>query len=432
MEIKIKGKRKLNAKIIIPSDKSISHRSIMIASLANGKSIIKNFLNSEDCLATLDCFRKMGVDIVQNENQIVIKGKNFLLEKSDSILDCKNSGTTARILSGILATQPFESILDGDDSLRKRPMKRVADPLYQMGAQFTFINNEGNLPMKIKGGSLKAIQYQMPVSSAQVKSAIIFAALRAEGITTIIENSKSRDHTERMLTSAGVNINVKFENNQNIIQIEPCEMLYPIDLDVPSDLSSAAFFIVMAIINKHSEIIIENVLLNPTRTGIIEVLKKMGANIEIVNQENKSGEITGTIIAKSSNLKGVIVNPNIIPSMIDEIPILSVAAAFADGTTIIDGIEELRYKESDRIKTICSMLKSFGADVEELQNGLIIHGAKDYKPAVVNSFKDHRIAMSASIFASAIKGESTILDAECVSISYPNFYKTFYENSQEC
>ncbi len=432
MNVKIDGRRKINSNVTVPSDKSISHRSIMIGSLAKGVTEIENFLFSDDCLATINCFKNLGTDIEIRNDKIIVKGNDFNLFAPKQILDCQNSGTTTRLLLGILSTQEFESILTGDSSLKKRPMKRVTLPLSQMGAEFEFLEKEDFLPIKVKGSKkLKPIEYTLPIPSAQVKSALIFASLRAEGKSVIKESPKSRDHTELMLKHAGANIKSWEEDGVYTVEILPSQVS-SIKIKIPSDISSAAFFIVLALICEGSSVVIENCILNPTRTGIIDVLKQMGADIRIEDVENRNGELVGKIIARSSNLKGVKVDKNDIPRIIDEIPILAVAAAFAEGKTTIDNASELRVKESDRIKTTVQMLKSFGADCYELEDGLEIIGSREkLKSAVVNSYKDHRIAMAASIMACAVEGESTILDAECASISFPNFYDILFSSTKK-
>lgn len=432
MNVKIDGRRKINSNVTVPSDKSISHRSIMIGSLAKGVTEIENFLFSDDCLATINCFKNLGTDIEIRNDKIIVKGNDFNLFAPKQILDCQNSGTTTRLLLGILSTQEFESILTGDSSLKKRPMKRVTLPLSQMGAEFEFLEKEDFLPIKVKGSKkLKPIEYTLPIPSAQVKSALIFASLRAEGKSVIKESPKSRDHTELMLKHAGANIKSWEEDGVYTVEILPSQVS-SIKIKIPSDISSAAFFIVLALICEGSSVVIENCILNPTRTGIIDVLKQMGADIRIEDVENRNGELVGKIIARSSNLKGIKVDKNYIPRIIDEIPILAVAAAFAEGKTTIDNASELRVKESDRIKTTVQMLKSFGADCYELEDGLEIIGSREkLKSAVVNSYKDHRIAMAASIMACAVEGESTILDAECASISFPNFYDILFSSTKK-
>ncbi|WAM31040.1 3-phosphoshikimate 1-carboxyvinyltransferase [Caldicellulosiruptor naganoensis] len=432
MNVKIEGRRKIKAKINIPPDKSISHRSIMIGSLARGTTEVENFLFADDCISTIECFKKLGVEIETKNGKVIVKGKNYNLSAPEQQLYCGNSGTTTRLLLGILSTQEFEAILDGDNSLRKRPMKRVTQPLSQMGANFEFLEREDFLPIKVKGKNLlKPIDYILPVSSAQVKSALIFAALKAEGMSIIKEKPMSRNHTELMLKSAGANIKTSFEDKFYKIEVLPSS-LEALKIKVPSDISSAAFFIVLALICEDSEVIVENCILNHTRTGIIDILKQMGADISIEDVQIQNGELVGTIVAKSSSLQGVSVDKDDIPRIIDEIPILAVAAAFADGKTIIDNASELRVKESDRIKTTIEMLKSFGAECYELENGLEIIGSKNkLKAGIVDSYNDHRIAMAGAVMACAVEGESTILNAECASVSFPNFYEILFEHSRK-
>lgn len=433
MNITIDGKRKINSSIKIPPDKSISHRSIMIGSMAKGLTEIENFLFAEDCISTINCFKKLGVEINIKNDKVYVKGRDFAFSSSSDVLYCGNSGTTARLSLGILSTQNFEAVLDGDNSLRKRPMKRITNPLSSMGTQFDFLLEEGYLPIKIRGkkNGLLPIEYTLPVASAQVKSALIFAALRAEGKSTLKESPISRNHTELMLQSAGANIKTVFEDDFYRIEVLPGS-LEGIKISIPSDISSAAFFIVLALICEDSEVQIDNVILNPTRTGLLDVLKAMGAQIFIENMQLKNNEPVGTIIARSSNLKGCSVKKEDIPRIIDEIPILSVAASFAEGRTIIDNAGELRVKESDRIKTTIQMLQSFGVECYELENGIVIMGSRPkLKPAVIDSYNDHRIAMSASIMACAIEGQSIIKDAECASISFPEFYQILFGHSKK-
>lgn len=423
MNVTIDGTKKIRANIKIPPDKSISHRAIMIGSIAKGISEIDNFLFSDDCISTINCYKKLGVEIQIDDQKIRVKGRDFKLLPSSEPIDLKNSGTTTRLSLGILATQEFETVLDGDSSLRKRPMKRVTVPLESMGAKFEYIKEEDHLPIKVFGkATLSPIDYNLPIASAQVKSALLFASLKADGKSKISEFPISRNHTELMLEYAGANIKTYNQNSLYTIEISPSS-LDAIKLFVPSDISSAAFFIVLALICENSEVQIDNVILNPTRTGLIDVLKSMGAEIYIENVKKQNNELIGSIIAKSSNLCGVVIKDEDIPRIIDEIPILSVAASFAEGKTIIDNVKELRVKESDRIKTTLEMLKNFGAECYELENGMVIIGSRSkLHPSYIESYNDHRIAMAASIMACAIKGSSTIKDAECASISFPNFY----------
>ena len=421
--ISLERVKKLRGSITPPPDKSISHRAIMLASIADGKSIVRNFLRAEDTMSTLNAFRKLGVKIEDKGKKIIIGGKGIhgLKEPAD-IIDCGNSGTTARLMSGILAGNPFFSALTGDASLRQRPMARVINPLKEMGAEISARNGDKYLPMKIKGGPLKAINYKMPVASAQVKSCLILAGLYAKGTTTITEPQKSRDHTERMLKAMGANIEVKGLNIR--VQGLGNKKLNPIDITIPSDFSSAAFFIAGALIVPDSEILIKNVGMNPTRTGFLKVIKEMGADIKIENIRDVSGEPVADIHCKAtSNLKAVKIGGDIMPSLIDEFPILCVLATQAEGVTKIKGAEELRFKESDRIQAMAEGLRKMGAEVKEFKDGLSIKGNAKLKGASIDSHKDHRIAMAFSIAALIASGKTIINGISSVNISFPGFFE---------
>ena len=413
----------LQGEIKIPGDKSISHRSIMISSLGNTPVEITNFLLGADCLSTIDCMKKLGVKIEQFENKILVTGNGLHgLAEPKKILDAGNSGTTLRLLLGLLAPQNFFVTFTGDESLTERPMARVIKPLSEMGAKIFGRNENKNLPISILKAEKKlhGIKYEMPVASAQVKSAIIFAGLFADGVTEIIEPYPSRNHTEKMLASFGA----KIETQGREIKIFPAENLSaPEKINVPGDISSAAYWIVLATILKDSDVIIKNVGINETRTGIIDVLKKMGAKIEFLNEVESGGEISADVRVVSSNLHGVEFGGETIPRLIDEIPILAVAAAFAEGETIIHDVGELRVKESDRLNAI---VEEFGkisrGSFEADENNLIIHGGREKIFATCKTRADHRMAMSLSIFGAAADGVE-IDDADCVKISYPNFYK---------
>lgn len=422
MERIIKKINKLKGEITPPPDKSISHRAVMFASLANGASRIKNFLWAKDPISSLNAMKFLGVDIDTTESmEIIVNGRGLKsLKEPDNIIDCGNSGTTIRLLSGILAGQPFLSILTGDESLRQRPMRRIIKPLSLMGTTILGRNENTLPPLVIKGGSLRGISYEMPLASAQVKSCILLAGLFAEGETTVIEPHKSRDHTEKMLKSMGVNIEI---NDYMIKLSPPDEELTPFDITIPCDFSSAAFFIAAATLLKNSEVSIKNVCLNETRTGFLEVLNNMGAKIEIFNQRQQAGEPIGDLIVRSSEgLKGVTVEGEMIPRLIDEFPILCVVATQAEGKTIIKDAQDLRAKESDRIKAMVIALKKMGVNIEEFEDGVKINGPCKIKSAVVYSYKDHRIAMSLSIAGLIADGETKIMDADCVDISFPEFY----------
>lgn len=422
MERIIKKINKLKGEITPPPDKSISHRAVMFASLAKGASRIKNFLWAKDPISSLNAMKFLGVDIeVTKASEIVIYGKGLhSLREPEDIIDCGNSGTTIRLLSGILAAQPFLSILTGDESLRQRPMKRIIKPISIMGAKILGRKENSLPPLVIKGGSLKGINYEMPIASAQVKSCILLAALYAEGETKLVEPHKSRDHTEKMLKSMSADIDI----NGNVIKISPQRKeLNPFEINVPGDFSSAAFFIAAATLLDGSEVIIKNVCLNETRTGFLDVLYRMGGNIEILEQRTQAGETVGDLRVKSSQgLRSVIVEGDIIPKLIDEFPILCVLATQAEGKTVIKDAKDLRAKESDRIRAMTTELKKLGVAIEELEDGVEIKGPCKIKANEVYSYKDHRIAMSLSIAGLLAENETKIIDADCVDISFPEFY----------
>lgn len=424
-ELKINGAQKgLVGEISVPGDKSISHRSIIISSLSTSNSIIENLLESEDVKRTIEAFRDMGVNIIKEDNKYFVEGVGLRgLKKPKRPIDCGNSGTTARLLTGMLAGQKFDSTIVGDKSLSMRPMDRVILPLTSMGAKIKGRMNK-YLPINISSAEhkLKAINYELPVASAQVKSAILLATLYAEGKTTIKENKVTRDHTERMLKYFGCNI----YKEKNIIYMDSNSILMGKKIYVPGDISSASFFIVAAAIIKGSNLIIRNVGINPTRTGVIDVLKKMGADIKVINKKEVNNEPMGDIVIKYSPLKGTVIDGQIVGTLIDEIPILAVAASLAEGITVIKGAGELKYKESNRLKAIYKELTKMGANVKELEDGLIIEGVEELKAAKLDSYNDHRMAMALSIAALKAKGQSEIIGYQSVNISYPNFYDTLY------
>ncbi len=423
----------LKGEITPPPDKSISHRAIMFASIAEGKSIVKNFLKAEDPISTTNAFRMMGIEIEEKAgNELVIHGKGLYgLKEPFDVIDCGNSGTTVRLISGILSGNPFFSVLTGDDSLKQRPMARVINPLKEMGADISARDADKYLPMAIKGKVLKAINYNMPIASAQVKSCLILAGLYADGTTIITEPQKSRDHTERMLMAMGAEIRTDnrrqtTEDRQNLIEVKSMrdKKLNPIDITVPSDFSSAAFFIAGALIVPDSEISVRNVCINPTRTGLLDVIKNMGGDVRVENMRDVSGEPVADIYCESAgSLKAVKISGDIMPSLIDEFPILCVLATQADGVTEIRGAEELRVKESDRIKAMATELKKLGVELEEYPDGISIKGKASLKGATVESYHDHRIAMSLAIAALVAEGTTTINNAECVDISFPGFFE---------
>ena len=401
-------------------DKSISHRSIMFSAISKGNNKVSNFLMGQDCLSTVSCFRKMGVDIEIAGKDVFIKGNGIRgLKPPTDILDVGNSGTTIRLIMGILAGNDFESTLIGDESIGKRPMKRVTDPLRMMGCDITGKDDANFTPITVRGGHLHSIDYKMPVASAQVKSAIILASLYADGQSIIREKVKSRNHTEIMLKAFGADIK---ENGLDII-VNQVDELFNQDIYVPGDISSAAFIIVGALISEGSEVLIKNVGLNETRTGIIDVIKNMNGNIEIIDERVVGGEKVGDLLVRySKDLTATTIDKTIIPRLIDEIPVIAVLATQAEGTTIIKDAQELKVKESNRIKTVVDNLKKMGADIEELEDGMIIKGKTKLHGATIETFKDHRIAMSFSI-ADLISDSRVMLDdTNCINISFPGYF----------
>ena len=401
-------------------DKSISHRAVMFSSISKGHNKISNFLMGEDCLSTISCFRKMGVDIQIDGKDVYVKGNGLYgLKRPKEILDVGNSGTTIRLMMGILAGNKFDATLIGDNSIAKRPMKRVTDPLRLMGCNIEGKDDANYTPIKIYGGDLKAIDYHMPVASAQVKSALILASLYANDTSFIYEKVKSRNHTEIMLKSFGADINV--ENLK--ISVNPVNELFSQDIYVPGDISSAAFIIVSALITKGSEVIIKNVGLNETRTGIIDVVKNMNGNIEIINERLVGGELVGDLLVRyTKDLCATTIDKDIIPRLIDEIPVIAVLATQAEGTTIIKDAQELKVKESNRIKSMVENLKILGADIEELEDGMIIKGKSKLNGGKIKTFKDHTIAMAFSTL-NLISDEKIKLDNEdCINVSFPGYF----------
>lgn len=431
--IELSRAKRFKGELFPPPDKSISHRAIIISSLSKGKSLIKNFLRAEDTISTLNAFRKLGVEIQDSlippppllekggfSGELIINGRGLYgLMEPDNVIDCGNSGTTMRLLSGVLSGNPFFSVLTGDESLRRRPMSRVIVPLREMGAEIIARSEDRYPPIAIKGGGLNAIKYAMPVASAQVKSAILLAGLYAEGETEVIEPFKSRDHTERMLPAFGAEVKVEGLH----VTIKGGTELKGLEIHVPGDFSSASFFIVGALLIRDSEIIIRGVGINPTRTGLIGVLKEMGADIEISNTRDVSGEPVADIYCKRGReLKGITIMEEKIPALIDEFPALCVVATQAAGFTTVRGAGELRVKESDRIKAMAIELRKMGAKIEEFEDGLSISGKADLKGAMVESYGDHRIAMAMSIAALIADGTTTINNVSSVNISFPGFY----------
>ncbi len=412
--------KKAVGQIKVPGDKSISHRAVMLGSLANGVTEISGFLNGADCLSTIDCFRKMGIDIDINGENVTVHGNGLRgLIKPDEMLYTGNSGTTTRLLCGILAGQNFDTSITGDASIQKRPMGRVVKPLSMMGAK---IENE-YCPLYITGTKLHGIDYKMPVASAQVKTAIILAGLYADGETVIHEIEKSRDHTELMLSAMGADLTV---DNLDIT-VKPTNDLTAVNVDVPGDISSAAFFLVLGAIMPNSQITVTNVGINPTRTGIIDVLKDMGADITLENVHTSAGETVADITVRSSSLKGTTVGGDIIPRLIDELPIIAVAAVFADGQTVIKDAQELKVKETNRIRAVVDEFNKCGIDITETDDGMIINGGKSIHGADFKTYGDHRMAMSLTVLAQLADGESTLDDSDCACVSYPTFFDDFYK-----
>ena len=412
--------KKAVGQIKVPGDKSISHRAVMLGSLANGVTEISGFLKGADCLSTIDCFRKMGIDIDINGENVTVHGNGLRgLKKPDEMLYTGNSGTTTRLLCGILAGQNFDTSITGDASIQKRPMGRVVKPLSMMGAK---IENE-YCPLYITGTKLHGIDYKMPVASAQVKTAIILAGLYADGETVIHEIEKSRDHTELMLSAMGADLTV---DNLDIT-VKPTNDLTAVNVDVPGDISSAAFFLVLGAIMPNSQITVINVGINPTRTGIIDVLKDMGADITLENVHTSAGETVADITVRSSSLKGTTVGGDIIPRLIDELPIIAVAAVFADGQTVIKDAQELKVKETNRIRAVVDEFNKCGIDITETDDGFIINGVKSIHGADFKTYGDHRMAMSLTVLAQLADGESTLDDSDCACVSYPTFFDDFYK-----
>lgn len=411
----------LRGEISPPADKSISHRSLLLNSIAEGKAQISNFLTSADCLSTLSCLRDLGVEIALEGTDVTItgNGKNGFTQPT-GVLDAGNSGTTMRLLSGLLATQPFTSTITGDESLRSRPMGRIIDPLIQMGAKIEGREDNSKAPLTISGGNLHGIDYDMPVASAQVKSSILLAALSANGDTIISQPAPSRDHTERMLRAMGASIDV----SGLTMTLPPiASPLKALSLRVPADISSAAFWLVAGAIHPDARITVKGVGINPTRDGVVEILQSMGASLIIENRRFEGEEPVADLVIESSSLKSTIIEGDMIPRLIDEIPVIAVAASVAEGTTIIRDAAELRVKESDRISTTASELSKLGAQIEEFPDGMAIHGVANLTGNQCDSHGDHRLAMALAVAGLIADDETMISNAEAVDISYPDFWE---------
>jgi len=423
---KIEQAPAIHAELTVPGDKSISHRAIMLAALSNGRGEVTGFLPSEDCLSTMKAFQQLGIEITRpDDTTVVIEGRRGHFTPPAADIDCGNSGTTMRLLCGILAAQPFRSRLVGDASLSKRPMRRVIDPLTQMGAKITAEGTGGCAPLVIEGGPLKAINYTAPVASAQVKSAILLAGLFAKGSTKVTEPEQSRDHTERML--AWHLLRPRKEGLS--VSVPGGQTLESRDFEVPGDISSAAFWLVAAAARPGARLMVRNIGLNPARTGVLAVLIRMGAHVnEIV--ENSDCEPRGTVEVRGVRLRAATIGGPEIPNVIDELPILAVAAALAEGRTVIKDARELRVKETDRIAAVARNLRAFGVQVDEREDGMEIEGGATLHGAEVESFGDHRIAMAFAILALFAEGHSIIRNTDCVNTSYPGFYETLRKLSK--
>lgn len=418
--------RGLKGEVTIPGDKSISHRSIMLGSISLGTTEITHFLEGADCLSTIDCFRKMGVEIERKPSSILVHGKGLRgLTAPASTLNVGNSGTTTRLISGILSGQNFATTLSGDDSLNSRPMKRIMTPLNTMGAHIRSLNDNGCAPLHIRPGALHGIHYQSPVASAQVKSAVLLAGLYADSPTSVTEPALSRNHTELMLQGFGAYVATDLHTDGTATaHVEPCKELYGQQICVPGDISSAAYFIAAALLVPGSELLVKNVGTNFTRAGFLKVCKAMGADIETVSQTIEGGESRADLLVRYSHLKGTVIEGDIIPTLIDEIPMIAIMAAFADGQTVIRDAAELKVKETNRIDTVTAGLKAMGADITPTDDGMIIEGTGHLNGASIQSYLDHRIAMAFSVAGLASDGETQIVDSQCVDVSYPEFYAT--------
>ena len=414
----------LRGSLVISGDKSISHRAVMFGSLATGTTEITGFLAGEDCLSTIRCFRNMGVQIARTGSSVTILGKGMReLKCPQGVLDCGNSGTTTRLLSGVLAAQRFSSVLTGDASIQRRPMRRVILPLRAMGAEICSLSNNDCAPLSITGKQLYGIHFNSPIASAQVKSAVLLAGLYASGQTTVTEPTLSRDHTERMLRAFGAKVSTSTFEGRPAVTVTETENLYGTEIAVPGDISSAAFFLVGASIVPGSEVVLRNVGINPTRDGVISALRAMGSDIEVLDVRNEGSEPAADLLVRYAPLHGTEIGGDLIPRLIDELPVLAIAAAVAEGRTVIRDAAELKVKESNRIDTIAEGLSRLGAAVQETEDGLIIDGGAPLHGGAVESYLDHRVAMSFAILSLVTDGEVKISHSECVNISAPNFYR---------
>ncbi|HIP43151.1 MAG TPA: 3-phosphoshikimate 1-carboxyvinyltransferase [Aquifex aeolicus] len=424
---KVEKIRRVKGKLRTPSDKSITHRSFILGALARGETEIVRPLFSEDTKATLQILKMLGTEVQEETDRVIVKGRNYIFREPENILDAKNSGTTARIMTGVLSTQPFFSVIIGDKSLRQRPMLRVVEPLRNMGANIDGREEGNKLPLAIRGGKLRGVSYFNKRASAQVKTALLLAGLRAEGITQVVEPYLSRDHTERMLKLFGGEIITISEEKGHIVKVKGEQELQGTEVYCPADPSSAAYFAALATLAPEGQLILKEVLLNPTRGGFFKKLLEMGGDIKFEDFKEVSNEPVADIVINPVNrLKAVKVSPSEVPTLIDEIPILAVLMALAEGVSEVRGAKELRYKESDRIKAIVVNLRKMGVQVEELDDGFIIEGTEKLKGAKIETFNDHRIAMAFTV-AGLITDEEVIIDnPECVAISYPNFWNDIF------
>lgn len=423
--MELKNAKCLRGTVSVPGDKSISHRAVMFGAISEGMTEITNFLKGADCLSTISCFQQMGISIENKKDRVIVHGKGLHgLSAPKEMLDAGNSGTTTRLISGILAGQPFSSALTGDASIQKRPMKRILTPLSSMGADVSSIPGNGCAPLQFHPASLHGISFLSPVASAQVKSCVLLAGLYADGVTSVTEPVLSRNHTELMLSAFGANI----RSENNVVSIHPNPKLTGMKIEAPGDISSAAYFIAAGLLVKDAEILIRNVGINPTRDGILKAARAMGGKIQKLNEHTVSGESVCDLLVTSSELHGTAIGGELIPALIDEVPMIAVMAAFADGVTHITDAAELKVKESNRIQTVTENLRRMGADVTPTEDGMIIRGTPDrLHCADFDSYSDHRIAMAFAVAALALDAPSAMRCGECVAISYPKFYEDLYE-----
>jgi len=416
--LRVRQAQKIEGTVRVPGDKSISHRAVMFGSLAKGTTTIEGFLPGADCLSTISCFRRMGIEIEQQGDKVTVHGKGWYgLQEPSEHLEVGNSGTTIRLMAGIMSTQPFHVVMEGDESIAKRPMRRVIGPLRQMGAKIDGRKDGEFTPLAIRGGELQGIAYHSPVASAQVKSAILLAGLQAKGVTSVTEPHLSRDHTERMLQAFGVQV----VRDGLTVSVEGGQELLGRAISVPGDISSAAFLIAAVMMVPGSKLLIENVGINPSRTGIIDVVKAMGGSLELVNERVVNEEPVADLLVTYSKLHGIEIAGDIIPRLIDEIPVIAAMATQATGRTIIRDAEELKVKETDRIATVVSQLSKFGAKVTPTDDGMVIEGETALTAATIDSHGDHRIGMAMAIAGLAATGETVIENDEAIAVSFPGF-----------